>query len=252
MIHKSIPGEELVPVTNYVETAGKGLEGLVGDMSLKLGSAGFTGFKEPNSDLFSKIYLSINETVRGYFAIRNVYRNEASTVINDLKRNGYRLAVISGDTEAERSALTKMFGNECELLFNQSPSDKLRYVQHQQDKGRKVLMIGDGLNDAGALKQSDVGISISDDINNFSHACDGILDASRFSWLNKILHICKSGHRIIHLSFIIALLYNLVGLSYAVTGMLSPVVAAILMPLSAITIISFTTGSTNWVARRQI
>ncbi len=113
-------------------------------------------------------------------------------------------------------------------------------------------MIGDGLNDAGALKQSNVGITISDNINNFSPACDGILNASSFDSLSGILKISKASHRIILGSFAIALLYNIVGLFYAVSGTLSPIIAAILMPISAVTIISFTTGLSNWYARIKL
>jgi len=112
-------------------------------------------------------------------------------------------------------------------------------------------MIGDGLNDAGALLQSDAGISISDDVNNFSPACDGILKAEKLNKLDVMLKTCKASQTIIMISFFIAILYNVIGLSFAVGGKLSPVIAAILMPISAVTIISFTTGISNWVGRRR-
>jgi Cu+-exporting ATPase len=102
-------------------------------------------------------------------------------------------------------------------------------------------MIGDGLNDAGALRQSDVGIVVSDNINNFSPACDAILDGKQFNKLKKLIDYCRKEKKIIYGSFIISILYNIVGLSIAVQGQLSPVIAAILMPLSSISIVLYTT-----------
>ena len=130
------------------------------------------------------------------------------------------------------------------------PKEKLNYIIQQQQKGLKVAMIGDGLNDAGALKQSDVGISISDDLNNFSPACDAILDASQFHKLHHFLTASKKAISIIKYCFVLSLCYNVIGLYFAVTGQLMPVIAAILMPLSSISIVVFTTIATNSLGKK--
>jgi Cu+-exporting ATPase len=135
------------------------------------------------------------------------------------------------------------------LFFNQKPDDKLNFIKTLQQEGKQVLMIGDGLNDAGALKQSDVGFVISENTNVFSPACDGILDASQFKKIAAYLNFSKSGVKIIKWAFLLSLLYNLVGLSFAVTGHLRPVVAAILMPLSSISIVAFTTIATQYIGK---
>lgn len=103
------------------------------------------------------------------------------------------------------------------------------------------MMIGDGLNDAGALMQSDVGIVISEDTNNFSPACDAIVDAKKFEMLESVMKYSRTAMRIIIISYTISLLYNLVGIAFAVQGTMSPLVAAVLMPISSVTIISFST-----------
>jgi len=107
------------------------------------------------------------------------------------------------------------------------------------------------LNDAGALKQSDVGIAVTEDISSFSPACDAILDASNLKMLPKFLNYSRSAIKIIYISFVISFLYNLVGLSFAIQGMLSPLIAAVLMPLSSISVVMFATLSTNLLAKKR-
>jgi Cu+-exporting ATPase len=111
------------------------------------------------------------------------------------------------------------------------------------------MMVGDGLNDAGALAQSNIGISISENVNVFSPACDAILDASEFQKLNYYLKLSKKAITTIKMSFTLSLLYNIVGLSFAITGNLLPLVAAIIMPLSTVTIVSFVTIMSNYYSK---
>ena len=137
------------------------------------------------------------------------------------------------------------------MQFNKSPQQKLDFIQSLQVAGKTTMMIGDGLNDSGALKQSDLGIAITDNVNNFSPGCDAILDGSSFNKLPAFLQFSKDTVKIIHFSFLISLTYNFIGLSYAVTGNLSPLTAAILMPVSTVTIISFTSLATHLAAKNR-
>lgn len=136
-------------------------------------------------------------------------------------------------------------------MFRQSPQAKLDYIKKIQSEGDVVLMIGDGLNDAGALKQSDVGISISEDAANFSPSCDGILEAKSFPKLIEFIRFSLTSKKIIYISFIISFFYNVIGLGFAVQALLSPVIAAILMPLSSISVVVFTVLSTNLLAKEK-
>jgi len=162
----------------------------------------------------------------------------------------YSLSVLSGDNEGEKNYLKRYLPKKVNFLFNQQPEDKLIYIQSLQAKGKKVLMIGDGLNDAGALAQSDVGIALSENTNVFSPACDAILDARKFRNIATYLQLSKKAIRIIKYSFVLSLCYNVIGLYFAVTGQLEPVIAAILMPLSSISIVVFTTIMTNILSKK--
>ncbi len=182
---------------------------------------------------------------KGYFVLSNSYRNGVAQMAANLSRNKYEMAILSGDNESEQNRLNILFADKAEMLFHQSPDNKLCYIKKLHNKNKKVLMIGDGLNDAGALMQSDVGISLTEDTNSFTPASDGIAHASQLTNIASLLTYSKAAVRIIIVSFIISLLYNFVGLSFAVTGTLSPLVAAILMPISTISLVLFTVVSST-------
>jgi len=191
--------------------------------------------------------LAIDNQVVGYFIFSNVYRAQFSNVFHELKNN-FKLHILSGDNLSEYNFLHQTLGNDVQLNFNLRPEDKLNYIKKVQQSEQNIMMFGDGLNDAGALKQSNVGIAITENSNNFTPACDGILDASQYHKIPTFFKFAKYGKKIIKTSFTFSLLYNIVGLSFALTGKLSPLIAAILMPLSSISIIILTFSLTKYYA----
>jgi Cu+-exporting ATPase len=227
-----------------------GITGVVYGNTIKVGSKEYVDQSVHADDLATKIFVSINDEVLGFFTVTNSYREGIGEVVKSLSKR-FKLSLLSGDNEGEKFNLLKFFNKEDELLFNQSPEDKLNYIQSLQSSNTKVLMVGDGLNDAGALKKSDVGIAVTEDISSFSPACDAILDASNLRLLPKFLNYSQSAIKIIYISFVISFLYNLVGLSFAIQGMLSPLIAAILMPLSSISVVLFATIATNLLAKKR-
>lgn len=245
-----LPASRLLPVNQYRELRGQGSEAKINNVTVRIGSEEFiTGHKTAHDLPGSRVYFSIHGETLGHYLIHTSYRPQLDKVVKRL-RSKYKLAVLSGDNDSEKKLLRQFFGNDADLRFNQSPLDKLQYIQTLQDQGRKVIMIGDGLNDAGALQQSDAGIAITDDVNNFSPGCDAIMEGQRFPTLPAILQYCSRQRSIIYGSFIISLLYNCIGLFFAVQGALSPLLAAILMPASSISIILYTTGLGSLFARQ--
>ncbi len=249
MIYHYLGGIERISVVRYSEIAGKGILAIIGKHRIRIGSSSLVlGY--PERDIHAtKVHLMIDEIYLGYFAFDHRYR-EGMEKISALEPS-LNLHLLSGDHDHERFELVKFFKNASRMHFNQSPQDKLDFIRDLQDEGDKVMMIGDGLNDSGALKQSDLGVAITDNVNNFSPGSDAILDGRSFDKLPKFLRFSKDTVNIIHFSFFISLTYNLVGLSYAVTGNLSPLTAAILMPLSTVTIISFTSIATHLAAKKR-
>jgi Cu+-exporting ATPase len=235
---------------NFEEIPGKGIKSLIEGNEIKIGSSNFVKNYDEESSDSTAVYVSINNKVLGSFQIKNVYRTGLKEVIESLNSK-YKFSVISGDKSSEEANLKKIFGTTAPIYFNQSPQEKLDYIIALQNENKTVLMVGDGLNDAGALKQSDAGISISENINNFSPACDGILEANSFTKLKDFINFSSISKNIIIVSFIISFIYNVVGIYFAVTGNLSPLFAAILMPLSSITVVVFTTVSTNLFAKSK-
>jgi Cu+-exporting ATPase len=235
--------------TDFHEHVGKGTEANIEGYIIRLGSPQFILGKNLRLSDNTTICLEIENTFKGIFELKTQYRKGFEEMAFGFKKR-YKLAVLSGDTPSEKIYLQNIFGPTAELKFCQSPEDKLNYVASLQAKGKKVIMVGDGLNDAGALKKSDVGIALSEKNNNFSPACDGLLDAKRFMDLLKFIDFAKTGKRIIIGSFILSLIYNIVGISYAAQGTLSPLIAAILMPASSVSILLFTVGLSTIAAKK--
>ncbi|MBL7966874.1 MAG: heavy metal translocating P-type ATPase metal-binding domain-containing protein [Prolixibacteraceae bacterium] len=248
-IYNSIDGDELMLLTNFQEIPSLGITGKINDIRVNLGSRFFiTGDSSGNENLKTEVWVYLNDEVAGHFQLENEYRSGLKELIADLGKT-HELHLLTGDNEAEKVNLVSYFGTEKNLHFNQTPTDKLNYIRNLQKQGKKVLMIGDGLNDAGALNESNVGIVIADNVFNFSPACDAILQSKQFAKLNHYIRFTHRSMKIVNAGFLISFFYNVIGLSFAVQGNLTPIVAAILMPISSVTVVVFASFSVSLNAK---
>ena len=245
-------GAAALPVTNFQETPGGGIEGEIAGRKILLGSRAWVGAAargDARPTGGSSVFIAIDGAVRGAFALENSLRSEVANLIAQLGGK-YELALLSGDNGREAARFQKLFGERAILKFNQSPADKLNFVRELQRCGRQVMMVGDGLNDAGALKQAEVGVAVVEQIGIFSPASDVILDAAELPRLARVLEFSRQAAKVVRAGFIISALYNIVGVSIAAAGLLAPIVCAILMPLSSATVVAFACGATAWLGRR--
>ena len=249
ILYEHLVEDPILKVTNFKEELGKGIEGDIDGNHIKLGSSDYVGGIKINT-LQTVIFVSINNEIKGKFVFDNTYREGVVSLFYDLQKS-FELSILTGDNEGERKYLESHLPKGTHFIFNQKPEDKLNYIKQLQRAGKKILMIGDGLNDAGALAQSDVGIALSENINVFSPASDGIIDASQFKLIPWFIKLSKQTMTVIKISFVLSFLYNFIGMLFAVTGNLSPIVAAILMPLSSISIVIFVTIMTNIMANKK-
>jgi len=253
MLYDFLPESKKIKIDDFEEITGKGIVASIGNRAIKIGSASFV--ESPVLDISeiekTALHIRIDNIYYGRYTFQNQYREGLEALFLALSKK-YQIKVLSGDNDGERANLEVILPPDTELIFNQKPEEKLEYIKKLQETGKNVMMVGDGLNDAGALAQSNVGISISENVNVFSPACDAILDANEFSRLGYFLRLSNKSITIIKMSFVLSLLYNIVGLSFAITGNLLPLVAAIIMPLSTITIVSFVTAMSNYFKNRSL
>lgn len=231
---------------DYVEEAGKGIRGFINGHAVQIISSKHT---EPDAKRHGTDVI-VDSEFKTRIYVKNSLRKGVAKMVSNLKENGFKVTILSGDNEKEQKYLEKVLGADVEMYFRQSPHDKLEFVKKMQQTGEKVMMLGDGLNDAGALKQSDFGVAITEDIGQFSPAADAISEAKALTKLSDILKYVEKSKKLIFKSYLMSLFYNLFGLTFALSGQLTPVVAAILMPISSISVVAFTSLTSIYFAKK--
>ncbi|SHI95081.1 Cu+-exporting ATPase [Mesonia phycicola] len=243
-LYNFLAEQDIQTLDDFEEVTGKGMHAKKADNSIEVGSAKFVGNDTETDTLATTVHIKTNDIYKGKYIFHNQYREGVKELFQQLKKD-FHLIILSGDNHGEKKFLQQLLPQRTDMLFHQKPEDKLNYIKTLQKEGRNVMMVGDGLNDAGALAQSNVGISIAENVNVFSPACDAILEASQFQKIAAFIKAAKKTVSIIKWSITLSFIYNVIGLYFAVTGQLSPIIAAILMPLSSITVLIFVTVLTN-------
>lgn len=219
----------------FEEIEGQGIEARIDGHTIRIGSAAFTGSKDTEN---ARVYVSINNTPQGAFLWNSHYRNGIGSMLKTLGNN-YPITLLSGDADAEKTALKTLYPNWKQLLFRQKPEEKMDVIEGIQSKNQRVLMAGDGLNDTAALKTAWFGLAVSENTQSFGPSSDGIIESDKLTILPNVMDYAKRLQRVTRESLRLSLVYNVLGLSFALAGVLTPIYCAILMPLSSITVVGY-------------
>jgi Cu+-exporting ATPase len=238
-------GENVEKAPQYFkEEKGKGLKGVVDEMEWIAGSAEWVGTK-PQAISGSQVYVSLNGAFKGLFLVQSAPLSFVSSLLFRLK-NAFHLHLLSGDHAAGQEFWSGLFSKlSGSSHFAQSPENKLSFIQSLQNQEQKVAMIGDGLNDSGALRQAHVGIAVAQNAHQFTPGSDAILIGDQLPYLDRYFMQSKKALLVVRICFAISLVYNVIGLSFAVFGNLQPIVAAILMPASSLSVVLVAWLGTN-------
>jgi P-type Cu+ transporter len=251
-IDKSLP-QSKTQLDSFAEHPGMGVEAWWRDQHLRLGSRAWlarAGLDLPAEHWHgAECFLAVDQQVKGRFHFSDLPREGMVDAMPALVRD-YDLTVLTGDRAEGLARLREWFPGCKDARPGLSPSDKLEAIETLRADGRAVMMVGDGLNDAGALRRSDVGVAVAEDIQAFSPACDAILDAKALPRLPAFLALSRASARVVRLCFGVSIAYNVIGVSVAASGQLSPLIAALLMPLSSVSVILISVLGTRAAGRR--
>jgi len=247
IVQKAGINDLMVP-DSFKEWPGDGIEGWIEDHHIKIGNSGFTG-QVAIPGAHTLIYILIDNNLKAVYESRAELKAGAIDLLKRL--NGFKITLLSGDRPELIPYLQPQVPGQMKILMGQSPQQKLDFIRQAQTEGDQVMMVGDGLNDAGALKQSDIGVAVVDRHFSFSPACDALIQSEQLIYLDRFMRHARQAKYLIWLGFIYSILYNLTGIYFAVQGLMSPLIAAILMPLSSIGVMVLAFSGVWWIIRKE-
>ncbi len=236
-LHKQLPFLHSLKLDSFKEIKGEGIEAIYDGINYRLGNPVFCGATKKQDA--TEVFFSSNQVIIQEFEFHGKFRTNLKETLQQLSR--YNLHVLSGDSDKDLSKLIELGFRTENIHFHQKPKDKFDFIEHLSLEGKKVMMIGDGLNDTGAIGNAQVGIAISEDMFRFTPSSDAILDAHQINTLPAYLKAVDYSKFVLKACLGFSLFYNSIGLSFAISGTLTPFVAAILMPISSISVVLLST-----------
>ncbi|OED40817.1 carbonate dehydratase [Endozoicomonas sp. (ex Bugula neritina AB1)] len=224
---------------NVISHTGMGLEGKVEGCHYRLGRPDFAFSKHPPETPLASgqwLLLADNNHPLCWFRINDSLRPEAASTVAQLKAMGIKVSLLSGDAHSVVEATAKTAGID-HWHATASPDHKLNFIQHCQQQGETVMMLGDGINDVPVLAGADISLAMGNSSDLARTSADAVLISSNLKRLPDALHLAKKTRRIIHQNLGWALGYNLIALPLASMGMIAPWMAAIGMALSSLIVV---------------
>ena len=231
-------------VNDVQGSAGKGMTGKFGSAVIKVGSAGFVGFNGEMDETGSHVFIAVDNTVYGVFILADEMKDNAGETIQSLKLHNIKTVIITGDKKEAAHLLADQIGID-EIYAEVLPEDKTHIIKSLQDKGEIVCMLGDGINDAPAIAQADVGVAMGTGTDIAMETGDIILVKGDLRKLNQTFSLAKKTFRKIRQNLFWASIYNLIAIPLAIFGVLHPVLAEAAMALSSINVV----GNSNRLRR---
>ncbi len=244
----------VLEVENFENITGKGLRAVINREIVLNGSLRL--MKENNVEIPKKyiefyenetkkgkvvVFLAVNSKVVGVVSIEDEIREEANEVISKLKKEGYEILMITGDSKNTALEVAKKLGID-NVYFEVFPEDKLKIVENLQEEGKKVMFVGDGINDAPAMAKADVGLSMSSGADIAKETGDAVILSNNLKSILKFIKLSKEGNKIIKQNLFWAYFYNSIGIPVA-AGILYPINGVLLKPVFASIAMSFSSVS---------
>ena len=250
-------GTELAAAQNFQMIPGRGISAVVDGVQLLAGSpellkAEGIDFAVPASaeNYLQKgatiTYLAVNGRFAGFIALSDTLRAESADTIRQLAALGVQPVLLTGDHESAANAIAGQLGIR-EVRANCLPQDKLRYIDEFQQKGELVCMIGDGINDAPALKKAEVGIAMGGTGSDIAvDAADIALVDDEVKELPHLMALSKRMMTTIKLNLTFSMTLNFIAITLAITGILNPVVGALVHSAGSVLVIINSALLLNW------
>jgi len=223
----------VVPAAQVVETPGEGLaRSLPGDMDERLGSAAWCGAEHDGGE-GAEVWYRRGEEAPVCFRFADAMRPDAAETVRALKQRGYAVALVSGDRAGVVARAAAEAGIET-WRSDMKPAGKIAWLEDRQKEGRKVLMVGDGLNDAPALATAHASISPASAADLSQRAADFVFQGVKLAPIVEAIGVGRRAHRMAFQNFGVAALYNAICVPLAMLGFVTPLIAAIVMSTSSI------------------
>jgi len=229
-------GIEAAPVEKVAEIAGQGLIGMVDGVEVKLGSAVFCAAVRDGEPAGPELWFRISDQPPVHFRFEDALRADAVAVVSDLKARGYDIKILSGDREATVAGVARQIGVD-DYRAEADPAAKHRALEELSAAGRRVLMVGDGLNDAPSLAAAFVSLSPSSAADISQTASDAVFQGARLAPVLAAVATARRAQGVIRQNLAFAFAYNAVTIPFAVAGQVTPLFAAVAMSASSLIVI---------------
>jgi Cu2+-exporting ATPase len=223
---------------NAVEEPGQGVRGKVSGVELRLGRPSFCGAdREAERIMQADPEASVIAFRHGanvhVFAVRQRLRRDAKAVVAELKRKGFAIEILSGDRASAVAHASHMLGID-RWHAAMTPTDKIARIAALRRAGRRVLMVGDGLNDAPSLAAADASLSVATAAHVTQTAADAVFLGDRLAPVAAAVAIAQRARRLMRQNLALAVAYNAIAVPIAILGLASPLIAALAMSGSSL------------------